>query len=137
MFFVLWKYNVDETLNQVVHFLYDISIMANGLSEHISSSIKFCLRLLHCQYGFSPCVYQPSLLPLLYKKEKAKRQRKKDLRSNFHKIALLTFFNFVSATCPTKVITKSLQTKIGSVHVQYFFFPFCSSFPALKSIPLS
>ena len=52
MFFVLWKYNVDKTLNQVAHFLYDISIMANGLSEHISSSIKFCLRLLHCQYGF-------------------------------------------------------------------------------------
>lgn len=127
MFFVLWKYNVDKTLNQVLHFLYDISIMLNRFSEHISS-IKFCLRLLHCQNGFFALRLPTFAFVITVKKGNAKRQRKKDLRSNFHKTALFTLFNLAS-TCPTKFVTKSNKQKYKVACMSNLPFPFLLCFP--------
>lgn len=83
MFFVLWKYNVDKTLNQVLHFLYDISIMLNRFCEHISSSIKFCLRLLHCQNGFFALRLPTFAFVITVKKRESKKAKKERFEIEF------------------------------------------------------
>ena len=78
----IWKYDVDRTLKS--------SCLLSVRYQHYGKPPSFLSTYLH-QYNFAvldcsivssffALLYQPSPLLLLYDKEKAKRQRKKDLR---------------------------------------------------------
>ena len=116
----IWKYNVDTTLKS--------SCPLSVRYQHYGKPPSFLSSYLH-QYNFAVLDYYivSSFFALrlptfafaitVQQRESKKAKKERFARSNFHKTAL---FNFVS-TCPTKLVTKSLQTKIRSVHVKYSF----------------
>ena len=115
----IWKYNVDRTLKS--------SCLLSVRYQHYGKPPSFLSTYLH-QYNFAvlDCYIVSSFFALrlppfafaiiVKTKRKQKGKERKICEIEFpYNGSVNVPFNFVS-TCPTKFVTKSLQTKIDSVH---------------------